>query len=410
MSLSAKKILFVAEAVSLAHVARPALLAGSLLGDCEPVFASNGQYAIATQGLSLKPYALQSLSPETFMQRLAVGRPVYTLDELRAYVEADERMLRELRPDVVVSDFRLTLPIAAARQGVPLMSLSNAYWSPYARRAPDLAPDLQPARLLGHKLFDPLFRLSWPLASRHHLSVPNRLRVQLGLQPLGSLGDYYCGGDVVMYADTPSLVPCHPLPPSHHFLGPLTWSPSLPLPPWWDKVAAQQQRTRVYINLGSTGSTMLLPALVAACRAQGWVCIVATAGRMDLPAAEPDVFVSSYLPGSAAAAAADVVICNGGSPSSYQALEQGRPVLGICSNLDQVLAMRGVRDQGAGVLLRAGECSPGRLAQALEQVSAEACRLKAARLQQEFRAYPATQRFRELLLSTLAVGHSSRER
>lgn len=48
----------------------------------------------------------------------------------------------------------------------------------------------------------------------------------------------------------------------------------------------------------------------------------------------------------------------GGSPSSYQSLAEGVPVLGICSNLDQFLAMGRVEKAEAGLPFagRNGNC------------------------------------------------------
>lgn len=74
-------------------------------------------------------------------------------------------------------------------------------------------------------------------------------------------------------------------------------------------------------------------------------------------APSPHTRVARYVPGQAAAARADLVICNGGSATVYQALAAGTPVLGIPSNLDQYLMMEYVRRSGAGDYLRAGTTS-----------------------------------------------------
>ena len=47
------------------------------------------------------------------------------------------------------------------------------------------------------------------------------------------------------------------------------------------------------------------------------------------------------------------MVCNGGSPTVTQALLAGKPVLGLCSNMDQFLNMRSVEASGAGIMLRA---------------------------------------------------------
>jgi len=393
-----KKILFVAEAVSLAHVARPSILADSISGlDYEIVFASNGNFEICSKNIECEKFLLNSISTELFMRRLAAGRPVYSEQELVAYVEADLRMLKSVRPSAVVGDFRLSLAIAARLSGVPLFSICNAYWSPFADDQQMQAPDLPIANMIGFSTFDKIFRLTWPVASWYHCTAINRVRRRYGFSPYRSLRDYYCDGDFTMYADTPGLVPTVNLPSSHGYIGPIVWSPSIPLPEWWAQALAQPG-PRAYITLGSTGSVELLPAIVSACLDEGLICLVATAGRSDFKAPSHKVFAAPFLPGSAAAAAANLVICNGGSPTAYQALEAGRPVLGICSNLDQVLSMKGIRRADSGLFMRAGECSRALLHASISTLLREPSFLSNAKnVQKEFNAMNAKKNFPSLI-------------
>jgi UDP:flavonoid glycosyltransferase YjiC (YdhE family) len=397
--MARKKVLFAAEAVSLAHVARPTILAESLdPAAYDIIFASNGQFPICAGRPEWTRQRLESISPETFLHRLAAGSPVYTEAELMAYVEADRALLERQRPDAVVSDFRLSMAIAARQLGLPLFAICNAYWSPHATNQQVRAPDLAPARLLGFGLMDRVFATVWPIASRYHCRAINRVRARQGLGPVRSLRDYYCDGDVVLYADTPSLVPTRSLPASHHYIGPIVWSPNMALPAWWEEAIAQP-RPKAYVTLGSTGNVELLPTIVAACREAGLVCLVATAGRRGFDSVPPDVYAAPFLPGSTAAAAADLVICNGGNPTASQALQAGKPVLGVCSNLDQVLNMMAVQRAGAGVYLRAGELTSARARQALAQLlqPQSACRQTAQVLQREFEAFDPREHFPHLL-------------
>jgi UDP:flavonoid glycosyltransferase YjiC (YdhE family) len=63
--------------------------------------------------------------------------------------------------------------------------------------------------------------------------------------------------------------------------------------------------------------------------------------------------LAPYLPGTEAARLSRIVICNGGSPTSSQALAAGVPVLGIASNADQFLNMEALVRVGVGMVLRA---------------------------------------------------------
>ena len=398
-----KKILFVAEAVSLAHVARPSILARSLDREkYEVVFASNGKFKICTENSDWQTYPVESISPELFMQRLAKGQPVYTEHELAAYVTADIRMLESVRPDAVVGDFRLSLAIAARLQKVPLFIICNAYWSSFAADQRMHAPDLPAAKIIGFPIFDRVFRLVWPFASRLHCIPINRVRKKYGFKPYRSIREYYGDGDVVMYSDTPGLVPATAnLPPTHHYIGPIVWSPSMALPAWWAEAMAIE-RPRAYITLGSTGSVDLLPEIVAACLEEGLLCLVATAGRGQYKSDSPWVFSAPFLPGDLAAGAATLVICNGGSPTTHQALQQGVPVLGICSNLDQVMNMSGIQRSGAGIGMRAGEFSRSKARAAILTLRLGAdLRRRAGELQVEFSSSDPRLLFQKLIAESV---------
>ncbi|OYU28831.1 MAG: hypothetical protein CFE41_04340 [Burkholderiales bacterium PBB2] len=401
--MAASKLLFVAEAVSLAHVARPSVLAHCAVEvGHEVVFASNGQFPICSASPDWQSYALQSIAPAVFLQRLAAGQPVYTEEELRAYVAADIQMLESLRPAAVVGDYRLSLSVAARKVGIPLLSIANAHWSPFARDQRMQAPEMAPARFLGYAGLDLVFRAVWPWASLHHCAAMNRVRADHGLPAYRSLREYYCDGDLTLYSDTPTLVPTEALPASHRYVGPIVWSPSMDTPAWWDQPQTQG-RPLAYITLGSTGSVDLLPGIIEACLAEGLSCLVATAGRSDFLSDSPHVFCAPYLPGSEAAARADLVVCNGGSATVQQALQKGRPVLGICSNLDQVLTMKAMQQAGVGRYFRAGQFSQPRMRHALRDLRDEpALRSRASAMVEEFERWDPRLHFPKALASVLA--------
>jgi UDP:flavonoid glycosyltransferase YjiC (YdhE family) len=378
-----RRILFVSEAVSIAHVARPTVLADAFAdSDDEIHFASSGAYDFCHAGRPWQVHRLQSVPAADFLRRLASPWPLYSESELERYLAADRALIESVQPDVVVHDFRLTMPIAGRLAGVPVLSLCNAHWSPFAPHPPRHSPDSPALRFFGAAMVDPVFRAIWPSIDRVHRRATNRLRRRHGQPAVASLASYYCDGDVVLYADVPELVPLHGAPPSHVYLGPVVWSPALPKPPWWQE-AVSEPAPKAYVTLGSTGRTDLLPLIVNACRAQGIATLVATAGRQDFDDRTAAVhaefrsdlhhrrlrprdaglghFAADFLPGSEAAAVADFVICNGGSATAHQALAQGRPVLGICSNLDQVLTMETIAAAGAGLMIRASEVTATRL-------------------------------------------------
>jgi UDP:flavonoid glycosyltransferase YjiC (YdhE family) len=349
-----RRVLFFAEAVTLAHVARPIVLARALAGTAwQPVMACDARYRRFFEGEAWPTRPLTTIPSAQFLQALAKGSPVYSIETLRGYLAEDLRLIEQLQPDVVVGDFRLSLSVAARLARVPYIAISNAYWSPFVRDKRFPLPVLPISRWLPLPLAEALFRLAQPIAFAQHCEPLNRLRRENGLPSLGAdLRRVYTDADRTLYADPPAAFEMEAsMPASHRFIGPIVWSPPVPLPPWWGDVPTD--RPAVYVTLGSSGSARTLATVLAALAGLPLSMLVATAGAALRQPAPANAFVAEYLPGPAAAKRAQLVICNGGSPTSQQALAAGVPVLGIASNMDQFMNMGTVKRLGAGELLRA---------------------------------------------------------
>ncbi|HAZ61858.1 MAG TPA: glycosyl transferase family 1 [Gammaproteobacteria bacterium] len=369
-TVTPRRILIVAEAVTLAHAVRPAVMAG-LLGRAghQVTLAWAPRYASLFPELDCPTETIDSLAPADFAAALAAGRPIYSAARLLDYVAADEALLERLRPDVVMGDFRLSLQVSARRARVPYLGITNAYWSPWARQAVPV-PDILPTRLLGARLMQPIFDRVRPLAFAQHARPIEAMRRRHGLPALGGdLFAAYTEADQVLYADIPGLVDLSGLPANHHVAGPVLWSPSGSLPQWWDGLSDDQPL--VYVTLGSSGDPRTLPALLAALGRLRVRVLLASAGKALPDRLPANVLTADYLPGLAASARACLVVCNGGAPTTQQALAAGRPVLGICTNLDQQLNMQGIVRAGAGLSLRASEASGARLSRALDHLLAD---------------------------------------
>ena len=363
-----RRILFFAECVTLAHMARPMVLAESLdPSEFEVFFASNGRYDHLFGSPSFAREQISTLSSELFLQRLAKGQPLYDEHTLRAYVEEDLTLLARIKPDVVVGDFRLSLSVSARLAKIPYATITNVYWSPFARQHWPV-PELPMTRFAPIFLAQGMFNLVRPVAFALHTRPLNAVRRQFGLPSLGlDLRNTYTDADLTLYSDLPGLIETSALPSTHRFIGPINWSPDLPLPAWWEHIDGS--RPIIYLTPGSSGSTSSLAGIATALSSLPATVMVATAGRHSATIASEGVFAADYLPGGLACAKADIVICNGGSPTCYQALAEGKPVLGIPSNLDQHLNMQAVTRAGAGIAIRSDEASTARIALASETMA-----------------------------------------
>ena len=143
------RVLFFAEAVTLAHVTRPVVLARGLdPARFEVTLASEPRYHTLWREPRVAVRPIHSIPAERFLEALARGRPLYDVDTLRAYVREDLEVIRDTAPDVVVGDFRLSLSVSARVAKVPYLAIVNAYWSPYAHRRFPM-PELPITKTIG---------------------------------------------------------------------------------------------------------------------------------------------------------------------------------------------------------------------------------------------------------------------
>jgi UDP:flavonoid glycosyltransferase YjiC (YdhE family) len=242
-------------------------------------------------------------------------------------------------------------------------------------------PTLPITRSLPIGLAQALFTAARPFAFAAHCGPLNAARQHFGLPPLPrDLRRVYTDADWVAYTDLPELFPTTGLPPTHRFVGPALWEPVQALPAWWARMPTD--RPVVYVTLGSSGDAALMPTIAEVLAALPVSVLLATAGAPAPAAWPPNVFAAPYLPGLQASARAQLVICNGGNLTAYQAVAGGAPVLGICGNLDQFLNMQAFERAGAGRTLRADRFSPHDFRRAVDAILGDArCREAAAALQ-----------------------------
>lgn len=409
-----RRILFVAENVTMAQCVRLVTLARSLdEARYDLHFACADFPDLIFEGTRFTRHPLESLSPEAAARALEAGQRLYEKATLLGYIEAERRLIGEVEPALVVGDFRLSLPASAELSGVPCAVLINAYWSPYARRQGFPVPDHPIIGWLGEKLTEQYFPRALPHVMRHFASPINAARATHGLPPVGGLLEALTDGTFTLYPDDPALVPLESAPASHRFLGPVLWQPELEAPNGAEIAGLGSDaelerlldagRPLVYVTLGSSGPVGLLPQVIEALRRLPVVGLVATAGRVQLGPLPPNVVARRFVRGADVARRAAVVVSNGGSTTGYQALAEGTPVLGLPSNFDQYLATEAIDRFGAGISVKARRADAAAIGAALDRALGDAALASGARrAKSSFAAWDSAARFRELVAGAAA--------
>ena len=300
---------------------------------------------------------------ERFLENLSKGAVLFPPDVIRRYVKQDRELIAAIRPDLIVGDLRLSLPISARLESIPCAVVTNAYWSPYAKRR-SIIPALPLTRVVPPRLLGPVFQLAQPLVNAVHVGGFNTLRKEFGLPPIKrDIRAMFTEGTYVLYADVPEFVPTQNLPDNHHYVGTCYWTPPVPKPDWWDQMSVDS-KPKVFVAMGSSGSLAVLPALFRAISRLPVSMMVATSGR-PIPPTAIDTYSADLLPLAETTENSSVVVSHGGSTGCYAAITSGTPVLGIPGNADQQLATALLEENGAGIGVRVEEASETSLFQAL---------------------------------------------
>lgn len=367
-----RRVLFVCEAVTLAHVARSLVLAKESRDCLDIIFAvaSSVRDLVVREGWKVE--VIKSVSSIEFMRRLRWGECVFRAQELCDNVYEDLELMRRMRPDVVVGDFRLSLSISCRLAGIPYIALGNAYWHPDANLHTPV-PELLLTKVFGVRLAQWIFDRLAPTIMAGHVKIFNRVRNDFGLPSLmEGLWKIYLDADLLALADLPQ---CYPdVQESSHlrFIGPCIWEPPVLLPEWWDSISCDEPV--IFLCMGSSGQASVIEDVLDGCLAQGWTVMLASVDRNSNRSHKSlkNLYVANFLPGLAAMQRSNILICNGGSPMCQLAMSCGKPVIGIPSNLDQFLNMAMVVRNGLGFELRPEKLRSTDVSHALTNIDARA--------------------------------------
>ncbi len=339
-----KKILFLVEAVSAAHLIRVLPLAESIADKFDiTIAAKDTPAAIINEFKKIEFINLETTVPTSeFLASLHRGKLPYDDKRIRIQVNEDFKTFDLIKPDLVVVDFRLSASLSAAERKLPVFNISNAFWSPeYTHKNP--IPDIPLVRLFGYKFISILSNLIGnkikveDTIMRANLAPFNRLRLEFGLAPFGSLKDLYSFGTVLLHPDPMELFDNY-RDFSSNFIGPITYVPNAPEPSWLNNLNIDLPT--IYLSMGSSGQSSKLKKLIPDLIQLPYQWIILSNDTAILSLKGKNLFTACFAPLEKLAKYVDLAITNGGSAQGYFFLSKAIPVLGIPSNLDQHLFMQ----------------------------------------------------------------------
>jgi len=365
-----KKILIMPDGNWLSHTSRPLEIAKVLrqMGH-EIIFASEGEYMKLPRAEGFKVLPIRTINPDHVLKCSRDGRANwYDYDLIKACVKAELNLIENVKPDLVLTDFRLPLSTSCELADVPLAVILNASWTNYYSVRVKAPEHLGITQVLGRKITT----LLTPLIKKLILSIDarpfNKFRKEFNLSVRKNIWDIW-RGDINLIVDIPEYGPTENLPGNFHFIGPIVWEPNIDSPKWLENL--DHERPTLYFTMGSTGFPRFFEQAIEIFGNTEYQCIMTTAGMVKLKNIPDNFYVVDYAPGSKIMEKSDLVVCQGGNGTIYQAMSHGVPIIGIPTMHDQEWNLDRVESLGIGIHLSELKFKPEHLSNAVKKVITE---------------------------------------
>jgi len=348
-----KKILVFGEALTNAHILRPWAIALELAEKGYDIYFATQKFFFKL-GLKI-PKTINlielptSIESAYFIEEVSSGRFPFTEEVLRKNILEDEKLLNKIMPDLIISDFRLSLAISNRTLKYKQATLTNLYWSPYAKISRPIPRGHIITKILGGNIGDFLSKFIQPLVLKHLANPFNKILREKKLPLFKNLLEIHAFGSKVLYCDPSGFVP-HRTLPSHHFeVGPLCHYFS----EYCNIRLDRKSNTLpwIFIALGSSGCHKYIEKILYSLSFIKNPIIVATSKNISKKKYSNNITFCNYIPGNIILKDSVLFITNGGSTASYLALSHGVPSLGLPVNIDQAMNSMLVKKHGVGDFL-----------------------------------------------------------
>lgn len=391
---------------TLSHISRPLAIAAELRArGHDIIFAGDSPKDHFIRGEGFEVLPAYQVEPDILFNRIRQGKLQFVSDdELYRLIAADRDLYRQVQPDLVLSDGRFSAPLSAGLDGIAQAAIVNVSSTEY--RALPYIPFFEwlPEKFVKRdgslgKSLDRFNLALEMLVFDNAATVFKKLSRKFGLSRTVTATNCLAGNDLTLLADIPEYFPTRNLPADYHYIGPLTWQSPLAPPAWWPP--KNDGKRLVYFTMGTTWMGGSFAVLYEQLRREGLRAIIATGGQArGLETIEGEVYVEEFVDGDLVMAACDLVVCHGGNGTIYQALQHGKPIVGIPSIPDQQFNMRRVKALGVGEALDPKEFAdhPEKLFALARQVAEDSrYRDNAKRLQVQLAPLTPAQRAADLI-------------
>lgn len=317
----------------MSHYTRCLMLAKEVKDDYEIFFRDERKFFGLIQEAGFRTFDAEDFDAEdVLMHSKNFSFEWMNQTELEKVLHSQVKVIKELKPDLVIGDACFSLKMAAEMSGVKMLSLINGYMSRHyalTRKISRTHPAYRYSTRLPSNFFDSLTRLMEQVAFRRIHQPFRRLRKKFGLKKV----DNYLSeleGDHTLICDLPELFPQTAVPANFSFIGPLFYEGSDEETELIRKLIPGKKT--ILVSLGSSGDWNALRLL----NEDRFSCFnIITSGDSYHTLQAPHIISRKFLNNMAVLSHCDLMICHGGNGTVYQALQSGISVLARTSLFEQ---------------------------------------------------------------------------
>lgn len=335
--------LLFSEGISYAHIARSLIFARWLKQLNYPLVVACPETSSSLfQAEDFKIISLKMAETKAIYHRLRQGGMMYQTEDLLEYYKQDDLLIKEVQPQLIVSEFRFTALQLAKKYGIPSVGLTEAtchinFVPEKSVPDPFAKPHFVPVKLLDFIAQKTIIGELINQQTTKNISVSLReASVAYGLEPLPTFFDYASQGDICLLCDHPALIAIEPLRPGDMYTGAMLWERSEPLPP--ELTNLDINKKTIYICPGTQESlpTDFLISYIKKLLEENLQVIVSRGKRdFELNMNNPNLFVFDFINENKLLSQVDLMVYPGGAMSTYQALSCGVPLIALPAHANQ---------------------------------------------------------------------------
>ncbi len=328
----------------------------------EVIFAGEGKFMSQVESAGFKVIRLPEVPFGIYHEGATKGSmDFYTEDMVKNLVDAEIELYKKVKPDLVISQNRLTTRLSAEKAGIKHIAVVVSAVTRY--RNIDLGKItgfsfsvLFKIPIIG-QLFSDNANKIFELLSRSWLKPFNRIAKEYSVREYDNFFELFEGNLLTIIPESEKLFPLKSGYPTEQFFytGPLLKHQYFDEPYWFNDVK-ERDGDFIYLSMGSTTKKIYPIALKKLIRIYGGsskVNIVTNTsylmdGEKQHMKAPKNVFITDIAPAEILFNLADLTICHGGNGTIYHSVIFGVPVFGITKRVEHEANMQQVKNQNIG--------------------------------------------------------------